>query len=69
MYSATYDWGTVGNPKFYVRKLDQMKRSCQKHSFSTLNHILGYCYNDARVIRWVVKQARRGFQGSTGSFD
>lgn len=31
-------------------------------------HNLGYCYNDARVIRWVMKQAMRGFQGVTGSF-
>lgn len=69
MYSATYDWGTVENPKFDVKQLDAMKKECQTHCFSTLNHNLGYCYNDARVIRWVVKQAARRFQGLTGSFD
>jgi hypothetical protein len=42
-----------------------MKKSCQTHCFSTLNHNLGYCYDDGRVLR----QALRGFQGVTGSFD
>ena len=69
MYSTTYDWGTVENHKFEVQQLDEMKQSCQTHCFSTLNHNLGYCYNDARVIRWMLKQALRGFQGVTGSFD
>jgi hypothetical protein len=45
-----------------------MKQSCQTHCFSTLNHNLGFCYNDARVIKWVLRQAARGFQGVTGSF-
>jgi MoaA/NifB/PqqE/SkfB family radical SAM enzyme len=69
MDSAAYDWGTVEKHKFEVEQLDQMKQSCQGHCFSTLNHNLGYCYNDARVIRWVLKQAKRRFQGLTGSFD
>jgi MoaA/NifB/PqqE/SkfB family radical SAM enzyme len=69
MYSATYDWGVVGNHKFEVKQLDEMKQECQKHCFSTLNHNLGYCYNDTRVIKWVLKQATRGFQGVSGSFD
>jgi hypothetical protein len=47
----------------------EMKQRCQTHCFSTLNHNLGYCYDDARVIRWVLKQASRGFQGVSGSFD
>jgi MoaA/NifB/PqqE/SkfB family radical SAM enzyme len=69
MYSATYDWGTVDNHKFELQQLEQMKQACQKRCFSTLNHNLGYCYNDARAIRWVLKQAKRRFQGVTGSFD
>ncbi len=69
MYSATYDWGIIENHKFEVKQLDEMKKSCQTHCFSTLNHNLAYCYNDARVIRWVTKQAMHGFQGVSGSFD
>ncbi len=69
MYSATYDWGTIEHHKFEVAQLDQMKQACQTHCFSTLNHNLGFCYNDARVIKWVLKQAARGFQGVTGSFE
>ncbi|MFQ5722927.1 MAG: radical SAM protein [Terriglobia bacterium] len=68
MYSATYDWGAIGNHKFDVRQLNQMKKSCQPHCFSTLNHNLAFCYDDRRVIRWVLKQALHGFQGVTGSF-
>ena len=68
MYSAKHDWGVIENHKFAVSQLDEMKQSCQTHCFSTLNHNLGFCYNDARVIHWVLKQAVRGFQGVTGSF-
>jgi MoaA/NifB/PqqE/SkfB family radical SAM enzyme len=65
MYSAHYDWGTIEKPKFDTAQLNTMKQSCQPHCFSTLNHIVGFCYNDKRVIKWVFKQAMRGFQGVT----
>jgi len=45
-----------------------MKKSCQPHCFSTLNHILAYCYNDASVIKWMFRQALNRFQGTT-NFD
>ena len=69
MYSANYDWGTIENPKFDVVALKEMKKSCQPHCFSTLNHIVGFCYNDARVIKWLWKQAMHGFQGVTNWSD
>jgi MoaA/NifB/PqqE/SkfB family radical SAM enzyme len=68
MYSANYDWGTVGNYKFQTRQLREMKAGCQPHCFSTLNHNLAYCYDATRVVKWVGKQALRGFQGVSGSF-
>jgi len=69
MYSATYDWGVIENPKFESQQLDTMKQDCQSHCFSTLNHNLGYCYDDKRVIKWMLRQTRRAFQGISGSFD
>lgn len=69
MYSATYDWGLVGHHRFETRQLDSMKHSCQAHCFSTLNHNLAYCYKASRAIKWTLKQALRGFQGTTGSFE
>ena len=68
MYTATYDWGVVGAHKFETPQLDEMKKSCEPHCFSTLNHNLAYCYDASRVIKWVGRQAARGFQGVTGSF-
>lgn len=68
MYSAKHDWGSIQHHKFEVSQLDEMKTSCQKHCFSTLNHNLGFCYNDSRVVKWVLQQAAHGFQGVTGSF-
>ena len=68
MYSATHNWGTIENHRFDNSQLDHMKTSCQTHCFSTLNHNLGFCYNDTRVIKWVLKQASHGFQGVSGSF-
>ena len=69
MYSATYDWGVAGSQKFDKRQLDEMKTGCQPHCFSTLNHNLAYCYKASRAIKWTLKQALRGFQGTTGSFE
>ena len=36
-----------------------MKQNCEANCFSTLNHILAFCYNDARVIRWLLQGRRR----------
>ena len=70
MYSATYDWGNIESSKFDGGQLQTMKKTCQKHCFSTLNHNLGYCYNDGRVIKWLWKQMRSGFRGgSVRSFE
>lgn len=68
MYSATHDWGSVGNHRFDVRQLDEMKKSCMKHCLSTCNYILGYCYDSMRVLKWLLKQAMHGFRGASGSF-
>ncbi len=69
MYAATYDWGTIEGHKFEQTQLKEMKKTCQQHCFSTLNHNLGYCYNDARAIKWLWKQARTGFGGGVRSFE
>jgi len=29
----------------------EMRKSCQARCFSTLNHILAFCYNGTRVIK------------------
>lgn len=69
MYSGTYDWGNIEGHKFDAGQLGEMKKSCEQHCFSTLNHNLGYCYNDARVLKWIWKQARNGFKGGVRSFE
>jgi MoaA/NifB/PqqE/SkfB family radical SAM enzyme len=68
MYSATFDWGVVGKHNFEKKQLEEMKAGCQPHCFSTLNHNLAYCYDAMRVVKWMGKQASRGFQGASGSF-
>ncbi len=69
MYGATYDWGTVEGHKFEEGQLREMKQTCEQHCFSTLNHNLAYCYNDARVLKWLWKQVRRGGKGGAHSFE
>lgn len=69
MYSATHDWGVVGAHKFDTDQLKSMKATCEPNCYSTLNHIVGWCYNDGRVIRWLLKQARHGFQGVRGNLE
>ncbi len=69
-YSATYDWGTIENPKMDEPQLSVMKQSCEEVLVSRpLNHILAFCYNDARVIRWLLRQAAHGFQGVRGNME
>src|SRR5258708_1903532 len=68
MYSATHDWGVVGNHKFDVKQLDDMKKECSQHCLSTCNYILSYCYDTTRVVTWIAKQALRGFKGVSGGF-
>ena len=69
LYPATHDWGMVGDPRFDVKQLDQIKRECQSRCFSTLNHNLAYCYRASRAIKWTLKQALRGFRGTSGGFE
>jgi MoaA/NifB/PqqE/SkfB family radical SAM enzyme len=69
MYAASYDWGNIDHFNFDAGELRKMKKTCQRHCFSTLNHNLAYCYNDARVLKWLWKQARNGFQGGAKSFE
>lgn len=68
MYSATMDWGVAEEPKFNLVQLDEMKQECTKHCYSTLNSIVGHCYDNTRVFKWMAKQAKNRFRGVTGSF-
>jgi len=69
MYSTTLRWGVVEKPCFDPEQLRRIKHECQPHCFSTLNHNLSYCYRASRAIKWTLKQALRGFHGTTGSFE
>jgi MoaA/NifB/PqqE/SkfB family radical SAM enzyme len=69
MYSASLDWGNIDRPKLDAGQLREMKRVCQQHCFSTLNHNLAYCYDGTRVIKWLLKQARNGFRSGARSFE
>lgn len=70
MYSSPFDWGNLDEAKFDAQQLGTMKKSCQQHCFSTLNHNLAYCYNDARVIKFVWTQmVKNRMKGGARSFD
>jgi MoaA/NifB/PqqE/SkfB family radical SAM enzyme len=69
LYPANYNWGNIEKLHLNTAQLNEMKKTCQQHCFSTLNHNLAYCYNDARVIRWLWQQVKRGFRGGARSFE
>ncbi len=70
MYPSDFDWGNVDEPKFTPAQLAEMKKSCQRHCFSTLNHNLAYCYDDARVIKFVWTQiVKNRLKGGVRGFD
>jgi hypothetical protein len=43
--------------------------TCQKHCFSTLKHKLAYGYNDARVIKEMGENVKRGFRSGVRRFE
>jgi hypothetical protein len=70
MYLSTFDWGNIDHAKFDPKQLRQMKTTCERYCFSTLNHNLGYRYNDARVIKWMWKQViTNKLKGGARSFE
>ena len=70
MYASTFDWGTIDGHKFEASQLANMKKTCQQHCFSTLNHNLAYCYNDARVIKFVwTNLIKNRMKGGARSFE
>jgi MoaA/NifB/PqqE/SkfB family radical SAM enzyme len=70
MYSSSFDWGNIEEPKFDQAQLKAMKKTCQRHCFSTLNHNLAYCYNDARVIKWIwTNLVTNRLRGNVRSFE
>jgi radical SAM protein with 4Fe4S-binding SPASM domain len=70
MYASSFDWGNIEEPKFDQTQLRAMKKTCQRHCFSTLNHNLAYCYNDARAIKWIwTNLVTNRLQGGARSFE
>jgi MoaA/NifB/PqqE/SkfB family radical SAM enzyme len=70
MYASTFDWGNIDRHKFDANQMRAMKSTCQRHCFSTLNHNLAYCYNDARVIKFVWKNmVTNRMKGGAQSFE
>jgi radical SAM protein with 4Fe4S-binding SPASM domain len=70
MYSSSFDWGNLDMPKLNTEELSSTKKECQKHCFSTLNHTLAYCYDDARVIKYVWTQLfKHRLKGGARGFD
>jgi MoaA/NifB/PqqE/SkfB family radical SAM enzyme len=70
MYSATYDWGVAGKPKFDKNQLQEMKKTCELSCFSTLNHIVSYVYNNGRVIKWIANQyLKNGWSKASGTIE
>jgi len=46
------------------------RTTCQRHCFSTLNHNLAYCYNDARIIKGLWSNViENEFRGGLRSFE
>jgi len=68
-YSAPFDCGYIEKPAFDFGALDGMREDCQRNCFSTLNHNLGFCYDDRHVARFVLRMAAGGFKSGARSFE
>jgi hypothetical protein len=70
MYASTYEWRNTDGQRFEAKQLEGMKKRCQQHCFSTLNHNLAYCYKDARVIKLVwTNLVKNRLKGGARSFE
>ncbi len=69
MDSASQDWSRAGEPKVGREQLSEVGSSRELNCVFKLPHILALCYDEARDIRYMPKQAKRGFQGVTGSVE
>jgi hypothetical protein len=56
MYPSSFNWGNLDEAKFDQVQLAAMKKQCQRHCFSTLNHNLAYYHNDAWALKFVWSQ-------------
>jgi hypothetical protein len=64
------DWGSIDAHKFNAGQLASMKKTCQWHCFSTLNHNLAYCYNHARVMKFAwTNLVKNRMNGGARSFE
>ena len=62
--------GNIERFQFDTEQLSDMKKMCQQHCFSTLNHNLAYCYNDARVVKFVwTNLVKNRMKGGARSFE
>jgi len=52
-----------------LRSFVSMWQFTTSDEFQLLNHNLAYCYNNARVIKWLWANARNRFQGGGRSFE
>jgi len=54
------DWGKIWDPKFDKKRLDKIKRRCNKHCLSTTYYSLG-CYDQSTrsALKWVLKHFRK----------
>ena len=69
-YSSPFDWGNIDQPKFDPEQLADMKKTCQKHCFSTLNHNLAFCYDDTWVMKFAWNQiVKKRMKGGSHSLD
>src|ERR1700745_480126 len=69
-HPCRHTWGNIDQHKFDDGQLTAMKKTCQQHCFSTLNHNLAYCYNDAWVIKFVwTNLVKNRLKGGARSFE
>jgi hypothetical protein len=70
MYPSTFDWGNIEESHFDATQLASMKKTCQRHCFSTLNHNLAYRYNERARDEFVWTQmATNRMKGGARSFE
>lgn len=55
------DWGRIGNPKFDQKKLNELKKKCNKHCLSTCFYTGGCYYKSLpSMVTWMMKHTKLG---------
>jgi len=55
LITLEHDWGSIWNPKFNRKDLEEVKSTCLERCLSTCFYTMGHYYQPTETFKWMVK--------------